>query len=466
MPRFASLLAATVAACLLTGCGGGSGVLPSAPLAHTLSPQVGARLSVDRRRSDTYAQVAAFEGGRDGNLPDGQPASDGHGGYFGVTQFGGTGCAYANSGCGTVYHVVPSGSGFIKQIVYRFLGGSDGNQPVGAVAVDAAGNVYGATMYGGSSVCHNAGAPGCGIIFRLSQSAGGYRETIIYRFTGNASGAQPVDGVTMDASGNVYASASAGSLTTGAVVVKVQPTGAGGYKEQTIYTFPAITTSWKQGLEPRRLVIATNGTIYGVADGGGNAAEATAAFRITPKMTISSGCGTAFSLTPTSSGTYVHRTMYTFAATSSRDACGPLQLVYGSGILYGIAEHGGAYGNGAIFSLSPTGTERVVHSFSTAGGGFWPDSLTADGIGHLYGTASGGVYNGCDNGCGVAWEFTPSLGSASTAFAVLYRFAGGTQSWSPAGLSVDGTSLIGAAMGGGGGPCPNGCGTIFRLAHP
>jgi hypothetical protein len=73
------------------------------------------------------------------------------------------------------------------QTLHSFAGGTDGRSPVGSLVADAAGNLYGTTLTGGStSICLGAGN-GCGIVFKLSPPkvrGGVWRETVLYRFTG------------------------------------------------------------------------------------------------------------------------------------------------------------------------------------------------------------------------------------------------------------------------------------------
>jgi uncharacterized repeat protein (TIGR03803 family) len=68
---------------------------------------------------------------------------------------------------------------------------------------DSAGNLYGTTEFGGGgAVCDI----GCGTVFELDSNN---RETILYRFTGKKDGAYPMAGVTMDAAGSLYGTATA-----------------------------------------------------------------------------------------------------------------------------------------------------------------------------------------------------------------------------------------------------------------
>jgi len=52
---------------------------------------------------------------------------------------------------GSVFKLTRSGGGWAEMDVYDFTGGNDGYCPVGNVIVDAAGNIYGTTLYGGTT---------------------------------------------------------------------------------------------------------------------------------------------------------------------------------------------------------------------------------------------------------------------------------------------------------------------------
>ena len=105
----------------------------------------------------------------------------------------GTAYGQATYGYGSVYELMPSGAGWMEQTLYSFQDGSDGATPIGGVVFDHAGNLYGATLTGGSG--------GGGTVYRLSPSGGSWTLTTLYSFTGS-SGSTAV--LTMDSAGNLY----------------------------------------------------------------------------------------------------------------------------------------------------------------------------------------------------------------------------------------------------------------------
>ena len=142
----------------------------------------------------------SFTGGADGWDPEAGLVLDAQGNLYGTTALGGGTSCLSGSRCGTVFKLIPAGT---ETVLYRFAGGSDGSLPTGRLVFDKAGNLYGTTLYGGGSNCDY----GCGTIFKLTPAG---VETVLYRFTGGADGANPVGGLVLDAQGNLYGTTEAG----------------------------------------------------------------------------------------------------------------------------------------------------------------------------------------------------------------------------------------------------------------
>jgi len=128
-----------------------------------------------------------------------------------------------------------------------------------------------------------------------------------------------------------------------------------------------------------------------------------------------------------------------------------------------------------LVSVSATGlaaTEKVLYGFTGGIDGSLPSSsLTMDGNGNLYGTASAGgtVNSNCSSqfapGCGVVFELKPKNGAWQES--VLYAFQGGADGEFPSGnLLLDASgNLYGTTVAGGTGSCGTfGCGTVFELS--
>jgi len=62
------------------------------------------------------------------------------------------------------------------KVLWNFGGAGDGISPKGTLVADAAGNLYGTTLYGGAGGnCANY----CGTVYELSPSANGWTETVL-----------------------------------------------------------------------------------------------------------------------------------------------------------------------------------------------------------------------------------------------------------------------------------------------
>ena len=164
----------------------------------------------------TETVLHRFQGGSsDGENPNATLIFDQAGNLYGVTDAGGgTGCSNGN-GCGTVFKLSPNGSGgWTETILYTFQGGSDGSYPVAPLVFDPKGNLYSTTEFGGDPTCTGNG-DGCGTVFELSPNGtGGWAESVLYRFQGSTDGSNPVSGLVLDESGNLYGNAMYGGTTT------------------------------------------------------------------------------------------------------------------------------------------------------------------------------------------------------------------------------------------------------------
>jgi uncharacterized repeat protein (TIGR03803 family) len=157
-----------------------------------------------------------FPGGAVGNSPRWRLLRSAGGTFYGVTQFGGdTECPIASSGCGVAFMVNPAGK---ESVLHTFnTQAQDGQEPSGGT-VDGAGNLYGATFYGG--IVNATCTFGCGVIYGIA-SNGSYK--ILYSFTGGNDGWIPTGGLTPDGAGNLYGTAVNGGGSNNGVVYKITP---------------------------------------------------------------------------------------------------------------------------------------------------------------------------------------------------------------------------------------------------
>lgn len=137
--------------------------------------------------------------GPDGAGPQGPVTFDNAGNLYGTTSTGGSGNA------GTVFRLAPSSAAWVHTTLYNFHG-PDGAGPVGSLAIDSGGNVYGSTQLGGSGSCGEYGP--CGAVFVLTLTNGKYMETVLHSFGDVAFTGYPAAGITLDSAGNLYGTTS------------------------------------------------------------------------------------------------------------------------------------------------------------------------------------------------------------------------------------------------------------------
>jgi len=128
-------------------------------------------------------------------------------------------------------------------------------------------------------------------------------------------------------------------------------------------------------------LINVKGTLYGTTVSGGSSSC---------KHNTLVGCGTIFSITPSG----IERVLHTFAGGSGDGANPYAALLNVNGTLYGTTEEGGVHGHGTVFKVTPRGKETVLHSFGGSGDGAHPYAGLINVKGTLYGTtARGGANN-------------------------------------------------------------------------
>jgi uncharacterized repeat protein (TIGR03803 family) len=161
----------------------------------------GVVFKVDTSGNETV--LYSFTGGADGGFPFGGVVLDSKGNLYGTTNGGGA------SGAGVVFKIDKSGS---ETVLYSFTGGNDGAYPLWVtLARDAAGNLYGTTVGGGTS---NAG-----VVFKVDTSG---NETVLYSFTGGDDGGNPRVGVTLGPDGNLYGTADSGGASSAGAVFEIK----------------------------------------------------------------------------------------------------------------------------------------------------------------------------------------------------------------------------------------------------
>jgi uncharacterized repeat protein (TIGR03803 family) len=348
----------------------------------------------------------------DGQWPNGGLVIDGSGNLYGVTAYGGTGdCKLAGIliGCGAVYEISPpaqKGGAWTETILYSFPSSKEGYLPNGNLVFDSAGNLYGATMFGGGqgTTC-DAFYQYCGAVFKLSPpktKGGKWTEKVLHGFAGisngqqTGDGANPNGGLVLDSKGNVYGTTYIGGYNCphnsgqgcGTVFELKPPTVKGGaWTENILHRFEI---SKNEANPAAGMTFDGKGYLYGTT------------------------VGTIFRLAPpsTKSGRWQEAILYTF----NQDAYGPRDtLIFDqSGNLYGTTYSGNTF-SGTVFRLEPLAQKggawnfSILYGFTGSDSGAQPAAqLIFDKHGNLYSTTQiGGTGQSCQGGCGTVFEVVP-----------------------------------------------------------
>ena len=136
--------------------------------------------------------------GMDGALPYSGVIFDVAGNLYGITEVGGS------NGVGTVYKLTPTGDGSWTETTLHSLGtGTDGALPSAGLTFDASGNLYGTTAGGGDL--------GHGTVYELlPDGSGGWTEQILYSFRSSPDGNYPNTPLVFDSAGNIYGATGGG----------------------------------------------------------------------------------------------------------------------------------------------------------------------------------------------------------------------------------------------------------------
>ena len=192
----------------------------------------------------------------DGYNPTADILVDNSGSLYGTTPYGGSCPGALIGGCGAAFKLTPAGSGYAFTLLYRFQGGNDGNQPLGALVADNSGALYGTTEYGGPA--------NDGTVFKLTPSESGYTESIVYAFAGGSDGALPVAGLNWYG-GALYGTTSSGGAANLGTIFKLTPSSSG-FTESVLYAFQG----GNDGADPvAGLISGPTGILYGTTQTGG-----------------------------------------------------------------------------------------------------------------------------------------------------------------------------------------------------
>jgi uncharacterized repeat protein (TIGR03803 family) len=437
----------------------------SKSLASRLAVVLAALIAILVTGTDAAAQAEKIlhdfaDNGTDGYETYSGLVFDAAGNLYGTTLEGGTNtiCYGENIGCGTVFELSPNGRGWTQTILHDFGSGTDGRNPDASLILDAGGNLYGTTLYGGTGEC-NGGGNSCGTVFELVAAAGGeWTEKVLYNFGGNnTDGYYPSGSLIFDAAGNLYGTTGTGGIYGFGTVFELSPTDGGGWTEKVLHSFTGT-----DGSSPlANLIFDAAGNLYGTTWTGGSHKQA----------------GTVFELMPTrESGGWTMKTLHDFGGGSYDGAQPYAGLVFdAAGNLYSTTQTGGTGacgfpGCGTVFELSPSvrgrWTETILHNFDNNGtDGYEPlAGLTVDSKGNLYGTTFDGGTGACKHaGCGAVFELTPA-GDGGWTETVVYSFPNYAAGYRPASnLILDGAGNLYGTTLSGGNDVSGAEGTVFEI---
>jgi hypothetical protein len=101
--------------------------------------------------------------------------------------------------------------------LFSFSDRIPGGLPFSNLISDSQGNLYGTAAQGGNLLCPYAINVGCGVIFELSPTSDGWKETVLHTFVGT-DGMAPDGGLIFDDAGNLYGTTSGGGTSAARLV--------------------------------------------------------------------------------------------------------------------------------------------------------------------------------------------------------------------------------------------------------
>jgi uncharacterized repeat protein (TIGR03803 family) len=375
--------------------------------------------------------IYRFIGGSDGSNPLAGLVADHAGNLYGATSSGGN--SACQGGCGTLFELTPNLDGsWTETQLYSFTGGNDGAFPETSLIFDQAGNLYGTTIHGGAS--------SDGTVFRLSPPAAPgspWTETVLYNFVGDRDGYYCFGGLVFDPAGNLYGAGFFGGRYGGGTVFQLVPPVEGdAWSLNVLHSFQGI----HDGLDPYgALILDRQSSIYGATHDG-----------------------KVFKLKSPSSG-QTNWTLQVIYSSSSQFSVGAL-LAGKQGALFGTSTLGGSANRGTVFQLTPPAqaghawTVSTLYQFAGGSDGELPlNGLIADRSGNLYGTTEGGGAFSA----GTVFKLSPATQGQAWIETLLHNFAGGSDGAGPGAGLLFGKqgALYGTTQSGG----SNNNGTVFKV---
>jgi uncharacterized repeat protein (TIGR03803 family) len=309
---------------------------------------IAALISASPAGASSYADIYSFDAPGDGASPSGSLVMDSQGRLYGTTYAGG---AY---GDGTVFRLTKPASGngeWTEEILHSF-NYTDGAEPEAGVTLGSDGSVYGTTYVGGAAKYLGCTA-GCGVVFKLSNTAG-WPLTELHHFREGRQGGEPSTPLLFGSDGLLYGTTSyVANATTYAgtgTVYSVSPQGS-----QTEYQLVHVFGKGADGVGPVGLTVVPPSAFTNFFNG----------FVGATYRTTSNFLGLIFAEQLQPGGQDTETVLYTFQAEP--DVSEPLAsptLGIGSikHALFGTCAAGGTHGIGGVYSLMPNGSRSVAES--------------------------------------------------------------------------------------------------------
>lgn len=270
-----------------------------------------------------------FGAGTDGSEPNAGLIMDAAGNLYGTTTLGGA------HGDGAAFELTPvTGEGWTEKMLHSFSGTTDGSQPWAELIFDAAGNLYGTTVYGG--------AYSGGTVFELTpQASGQWAGKVLHSFGEvNANGVstyEPYGGVVFDTAGNLYGTTYYGGGNGGGIVYELTPSTGGAWKE-----LPLHNLGGSNGSNPLAgVTFDTAGNLYGTTLNGGDEHGDCS----------STGCGVLYELTPVTGGEWTESVLVVFDYSDGGHPTGTL-IFDAAGNIYGTTTAGGSGVFGTVWETT------------------------------------------------------------------------------------------------------------------